>query len=82
MNSWFKNKRLLLRLLVGGLGVITLISALWIGTSAYYLRAVDRADAIRATANRIVTYMLQARRAEKDFGRTRRPTLLRCGEPP
>lgn len=67
MNNWLKNKRLLLRLLLGGLGVIALISAMWMGTSAYYLRALERADAIRASANHIVIFMLQARRAEKDF---------------
>src|ERR1051325_7180981 len=67
INQWLNTKRLLFRLFVGGLGVILLISLFWVGASAYFLKAVDNTSAIRASANRVVSFMLQARRAEKDF---------------
>jgi hypothetical protein len=68
MGLWRENKGgLRWKLLRSGLGIITLIGVLSIGTGVYFWGKFTRATEIRNITGRILTQRSLARAAEKDF---------------
>jgi len=55
------------QLVMGALGVLIGVAALWLGASSYFLHAMDRANERRWMAGAIANQVVQLRIAEKDF---------------
>ena len=67
MKHWIQNRSLLAALLMGGVALILLISAIAYTTTAYFLGQNDAANESRWSVDKIHDQFLEARNAERDF---------------